>query len=168
MVEALGISLHEIIFAIVNFLILVGVLTKFLYKPYLNMIDARQQSIKDSFAHAADTNRLADEKMDQYNKRIANAENEGREIIKNAKVKAEAQANDIIAEATKEAADIKLRAEKEVERQRAKAMSEMKSEIAAMAVLVAERVLEREMAQTGQAQYIDSVIEEVGAAKWQN
>ena len=35
MLEALGIDLKEIIFAMVNFLILVGVLGKFIYKPLI-------------------------------------------------------------------------------------------------------------------------------------
>ena len=45
MVEALGISLKEFIFYLINFLILMGVLTRFLYKPFLNMLAARKQSI---------------------------------------------------------------------------------------------------------------------------
>ncbi|MGN0711180.1 MAG: F0F1 ATP synthase subunit B [Anaerovoracaceae bacterium] len=168
MVEALGISLHEIIFAVINFLILVGVLAKFLYNPYLNMLDARKQSIKDSFDHAEDTNRLADEKLDQYNKRIADIENESREIIKNAKIKAEAQASDIIAEANQKAAAIKLKAEKEVERQKALAFAEMKEQVAAIALLAAESILEKEVSQEADEHLIDNIIEQVGAAEWQN
>lgn len=168
MVEALGIDLKEIIFAVVNFLILVGVLTKFLYQPYLNMLDARKQSIVDSFAHAEDTNRLADEKLDTYNKRIANVENESREIIKNAKIKAEAQASDIIAEANQKAAAIKLQAEKEIERERMKAFAEMKEQVAVMALMAAEQILEREVSLAGDEHLIDNIIEQVGAAEWQN
>ncbi len=168
MVEALGISLTEIIFAVVNFLILVGVLTKFLYNPFLNMLDARKQSIVDSFAHAEDTNRLADEKLDTYNKRIANVDAESREIIKNAKIKAEAQASDIIAEANQKAAAIKLQAEKEIEREKAKAFAEMKEQVAVMALMAAEQILEREVSLAGDEHLIDNIIEQVGAAEWQN
>lgn len=35
MLDALGLNLKEIIFVIINFLILVGVLGKFLYQPFL-------------------------------------------------------------------------------------------------------------------------------------
>lgn len=168
MVDALGIELKEIIFAIVNFLILVGVLAKFLYNPFLEMLETRKQAIKDSFAQAADTNRKADEKMDEYNKSISNVEREGREIIKNAKIKAEAQANDIIDEANAKAAQIKLNVEKEVERQKAKALSEAKAQVAAMALLAAEKLLEKELEVEGQDHLIDNIIEQVGAAKWQN
>lgn len=166
--EALHIDPYQIAFAVVDFLILVGVLTKFLYKPYLAILDDRKRSIQDSFDHATDTNKLADRKLDDYNKRIANVEAESREIIKNAKIRAEAQANDIIEEANAEATKIKEKAEKEVERQKEKALSEMKSQIAALALLAAERILEEELTVSGQEKLIDGIIEEVGATKWQN
>ncbi len=168
MVEALGIELKEIIFAIVNFLILVGVLAKFLYNPFLEMLEKRKQAIKESFDHAAETNRLADEKMDDYNTRISNVEREGREIIKNAKLKAESQASDIIDEANAKAAQIKVNAENEAERQMAKALSNAKAQVAAMALLAAEKILEKELEVEGQEHLIDNIIEQVGAAKWQN
>ena len=41
MLDALGVSLKEFICALINFLILVGVLGKFLYKPILNMLENR-------------------------------------------------------------------------------------------------------------------------------
>lgn len=168
MVEALGLDLKEIIFAIVNFIILVSVLAKFLYQPFLEMLENRKQTIQDSFDHAAETNRRADEKMDEYNKRISKVELEGREIIKNAKIKAEVQASDIINGAKVKAAEITLHAEKEAERQKAKALSEMKAQVAAMALLAAEKILERELEIEGQEHLIDNIIEQVGAAKWQN
>ncbi|QIB70596.1 F0F1 ATP synthase subunit B [Aminipila butyrica] len=166
--EALGINFTEIIFAIVNFVILVTVLAKFLYRPFTQMLENRKQAIQDSFDQAADTNKRADEKMDQYNKRIANVELEGRDIIKSAKLKAEAQASDIINEANAKATEIKLHAETEVERQKAKALAEMKSHVAAMALLAAEKILEKDLALEGQEHLIDNIVEQVGAAKWQN
>ena len=82
MVEALGINLQEFIFYLINFLILVGILTKFLYRPFLNVLATRKQSIKDALDNAELTNRRADEKMENYSKRIARVEEESREIQK--------------------------------------------------------------------------------------
>ena len=103
MVEALGISLTELIFYLINFLILVGVLTKFLYKPFLGVLDARKQTIQDALDNAELVNKRADEKMEAYSRRIANVEDEGRAIIKEAKVRADAQAEEIIREAEEKA-----------------------------------------------------------------
>ncbi|MCI8631701.1 MAG: F0F1 ATP synthase subunit B, partial [Firmicutes bacterium] len=48
MVEALGIDLKEIIFAVANFLILLAVLTKFMYRPFLENLERRKQMIEDA------------------------------------------------------------------------------------------------------------------------
>ena len=52
MVEALGISLRDFIFYMVNFLILVFVLGKFLYKPFVNALKDRKQPIKSAMENA--------------------------------------------------------------------------------------------------------------------
>lgn len=168
MVEALGINLMEIIFAIVNFLILIGVLTKFLYKPTLAMFDRRRNSIQESLDNAEDINRRADAKLENYNKRIARVEEEGREIIVAAKMKAEAQAATIIEDAREEADKIKAAARADIERERQNARAEMRNEIAALAILAAEKIIERELQGSGQDEIIDGILEQAGTAGWQN
>lgn len=168
MVEALGISLKEFIFYLINFLILMGVLTRFLYKPFLNMLAARKQSIKDALDNAELTNRRADEKMEQYSKRISKVEEESREIIRTAKIKADAQARDIIEDARKEAGDIIAKAEKTIEKEKEKAMEEMKQEIAVLAVMAAEKIVEREIQRAGQEVIVEEVIRQARSTGWRN
>lgn len=168
MVEALGISLKEFIFYLINFLILVGALTKFLYRPFLNVLETRKQSIKDALDNAALTNRRADEKMENYNKRIAKVEEEGREIIRQAKAKADAQARDIVDEAHQQAADMIAKAEITIEKEKEKAMEEMRQEIAALAILAAEKIVEHEIQKVGQEALIDDVIKQARSSGWQN
>lgn len=168
MVEALGISLTEFIFYLINFLILVGVLGKFLYKPFLEFMENRSQSIKDALDNAEMTNRRADEKMQNYNKRIAKAEEEGREIIRTAKQKADAQAAEIVADAHQKASDIIAKAEVAIEREKEKAMEDMRQEIAALAVMAAERIVEHEIQIMGQEAIVDEVIKQARSSGWQN
>ena len=168
MVEALGMSLKEFIFYLVNFLILVGVLGKFLYKPFLNLMETRKQSIVDALDNAEAVNRRADEKMANYDRKIAKLEAEGREIIKEAKIRAEEQANEIIEQANQRASQIMNRAEKEIEREREKAVLEMKEQIAVLSLMAAEKIMEREVEVNGQDQIIEQVLEEAGASEWQN
>ena len=168
MVEALGISLKEFIFYLINFLILVAILGKFLYKPFLDLMNDRKQSIKDALDNAEMVNRRADEKMQSYNKRISKVEEEGREIIRAAKAKADEQARLIIEEANQQAADIKLKAEAAIEHEKEKAMEEMRQEIAAIAVMVAEKIVEHEIQKVGQEAIVDEVINQARSTGWQN
>jgi len=168
MLEALGVNLTDFIFYVINFLILVGVLGKFTYKPFLNMLDTRKQSIQDALDNAELTNRRADEKMENYNKRIAKVEEEGREIIKAARVKADAQANDIIEEAHQQADAVMARAEAAIEKEKAAAMEEMREEIAALALMAAEKIVEHEIQKVGQEAIVDEVIRQARSRGWQS
>lgn len=168
MLEALGISLKELIFVIINFLILVAVLTRFLYKPFLGALEKRKQAIEDAFSNADATNRKADEKYEAYTKKLARAEAESRDIIKSARLKADDQATAIIEEARAEAARIKLQAEKEAVREKEKALREVREQIGQLAILAAEQILEKEVAAEGQEEIIDRVLEKAGTSQWQN
>ena len=62
-------------------------------------MDDRAAAVQDAIDAAEAVNKRADEKMANYSKRIANVEEEGREIIKASKQQADAQAQIIIEEA---------------------------------------------------------------------
>lgn len=168
MLDALGINLKDLIFAIANFLILILILGKFLYKPFLGILEKRKQTIEDAFTNADATNRKADEKYEAYTKKLARAEAESREIIKNARLKADDHANMIVEEAKAEAARIKLQAEKEAVREKEKALREVREQIGQLAILAAEQILEKEVAAEGQEEIIDRVLEKAGTSQWQN
>ena len=131
-------------------------------------METRSNSIQDAFDSAEAVNRRADEKMQNYTKRIANVEAEGREIIRDAKIKADAQAREIIEDANKQATEIMNKAERNIEREKQKAMEEMRKEVAALAMLAAERIVEREIQNIGQDEIVDEVINKARSTGWQN
>jgi len=167
MVEALGISLKEFIFYLINFVILIGILAKFLYKPFLKILDERRQKIQDALDSAEAMNRRADEKMDAYTKRIANVESEGREIIREAKSKADQEARAILDDAGERASKMITDARDEIERDKARAREDMKGEIKDLALLAASKILEEEIAPNErQEQIVDQILKEQGEGKW--
>ena len=168
MLDALGLNLKEIIFAMVNFLILVFVLGKFIYKPFLGMLENRKQMIQEKFDRADAVNKRADASMAKYNRQIAGAEEESREIIRDAKQKAEAQAQAIIDEAKAEAAEIIAKAERTIEMEQAKAIEGLHNEIAELALLAAEQIVGDKIEDAGQEAIVDRVIRNAREAEWQN
>ena len=152
----------------ITVIILFLVLKKFFFEKVHKFVEARENSIKDAYDSAEAVNRKADEKMENYNKKIAKIEGEGREIIKEAKIRAEAQAAEIVQDANNKANEMTLAAEKQIERERQKALAEMKEQVAALALLAAEKIVERDIAQIGQDQIVDEIIEQAGASQWQN
>ena len=60
------------------------------------------------------------------------------------------------------------KAERTIEREREKAMEEMRQEIAALALLAAEKIVEHELQRVGQEAIVDEVIRQARSTGWQN
>jgi F-type H+-transporting ATPase subunit b len=151
-----------------NVFILYIILRKFFWEKIKKFMDDRAAAVQDAIDAAEAVNKRADEKMANYSKRIANVEEEGREIIKASKQQADAQAQIIIEEARQQASDIIAKAERTIEQEKTQAMEEMRKEIASIAMLAAEQIVGREIDNVGQDAIIDQAIEDARSAKWQN
>ena len=153
---------------LINIFILYIILKKYFWEKIKAFMDDRSNAIKDAIDGAEAMNKRADAKMANYSKRIANIEEEGRAIIKDARQQADVQAQQIIAEARQQAADIIAKAERTIELEHAKAMDDMRQEIADLAMLAAEQIVEKEVEKTGQEAIVDEVINNARSTQWQN
>lgn len=151
-----------------NLFILYIILRKFFWEKIKKFMDDRTNAIQDAIDTADAVNRRADEKMANYSKRIANVEEEGREIIKASKQQADAQAQIIIEEARQQAGELIAKAEKTIELERAKAMEDMRKEIAVIAMMAAEQIVGKEIESVGQEAIVDEVIRNARSATWQS
>ena len=106
--------------------------------------------------------------MENYSRRIAKVEEEGREIIREARVKADAQAREIVDTAHREASEIMAKAEAAIEKEKEKAMEDMRQEIAALAILAAEKIVEHEIQKVGQEAVVDEIIRQARSTGWKN
>lgn len=154
---------------LINLVILYFIMKRFFFEKIHNFMVARENAIKDAFESAANTNRMAVEKLEAYNKQIAQIEGQGREIIQKAKNKADTQAVGILDEASDKANVIIKQAEKEIARQQTKAIAEMKTEVGTLALMAAEKIMEKNLEDTGdQDEIIDKILKEAGTSGWQS
>ena len=112
--EKLGVELPLLITQIINFVIMVFILTKLLYKPILKALDERKRKISESL-------KLADSLKDEefaLNKRklevVANAQATGREIIEQAKKDAALLKEEMMVQGKVNVLELKLKMEKEL------------------------------------------------------
>ncbi|MEG1929631.1 MAG: F0F1 ATP synthase subunit B [Anaerovorax sp.] len=153
---------------LVTVLVLYLILKHFFFEKVHNFMLARQNAIVDAFDNADHVNKLADEKLEGYNRQISNIEAEGRELIREAKQKADRQAQEILKEAVDRAAQVRMQADAEIQREKLKAVSDMKLYISSLALYAAEKVVERELDEKKHIQFINQIIEEAGTSKWQS
>ena len=155
-------NLWSLFVTISNTLITFLILKLLLYKPLRKMLAAREQEVRDLYTHAETDRREAEAMKRDYTASLANAKQEAAEIVSNAQKRAEKRAEDIVEQANHEAAAAKQRAEESIEQERKKAMNQMKDEIAGLSMLIASKVVEREVNPEDHKRLIDDFIDKVG------
>jgi F-type H+-transporting ATPase subunit b len=162
------VNLFTIFATLVNFVILILVLKHILFDKVNKIIDDRNSEVIENITFAENRVREADQLKETYEKQVANLENKGREIVRDAKVKADAQAKEIIQEAEDKTAALIRQTEAEIDRLKKKALEDMKEEIGALAIFAAEKILEKQLDHQEQQAVIGKIIDEAGNAKWQS
>jgi F-type H+-transporting ATPase subunit b len=92
-----------------NFMILVWLLRRFLYQPVLKAIDEREKRIAAELEHASSVEREASKKHDEWSRKNADFDKAQGDMLRNARVEAEQQKSELLAQAKQEYADLQLR-----------------------------------------------------------
>ncbi len=141
---------------------------KFFFEKVHNFMENRKNQIKEAFENAEIANATAEEKLQDYQKKIDEVEVEAREIIRKARMDADAQAKIILDETNDKIMEMRAQAEKEIEAEKHKAISDMREEILNLAMMAAQKVLEQQLDISGQDDFMDKLIQEVEGRSWQN
>jgi F-type H+-transporting ATPase subunit b len=143
--EALGLNPVSIILHAVNFLILLFILQRFLFKPVMGMLDDRAHKIRES-VEAADRAREESARADQERGEVLRrARGEADEIVTRATQEADRIRSEARQQAQEEGQRIIGRAEQEATAERQQAMQELRGQVAELAVLAAGRVIRRSL-----------------------
>ena len=148
----------NLIFSIITVLVLILILKHFFFEKVKKFMDERKAKVEEQFQKAEEAENQAREKLDEYNEILAGAEKEKRVIIADAMENAKLQANSVLDEARKEAADIREKSRLQIEREKITARKEIHNEVGDLAVQLAEKILESELDEDAQASVIDEII----------
>jgi F-type H+-transporting ATPase subunit b len=145
-----------------NFVILLAVLYKFLFKPLLGAISAREEEINSARSQAAEDKAEAGRLRKEFEAQINNAQRSAQEIVSKATKAATAVKEQIESEARAKGADMLENAVKTIEREKVKALAELREEVAMLAITVAGKVIEKNLNTEEQRRLADRFVEEVG------
>lgn len=141
MIEAFGIDTRLIFVQILNFGLLVLVLTYLLYKPILNILNERQAKILKGINDAKEAEMIRRQVEEERNRIIGEANKEAGIIVLRAKDHAKEKAERIIDEAGIQAEKMLSEALTHGDELKAKALREAEAEISKLAILMAEKIL---------------------------
>ena len=97
----------NLIFSVITVLVLILILKHFFFEKVKKFMDERKAQVEEQFQKADEAENQARKKLDKYNEILAGAEKEKRTIIAGAMENAKIQADSVLDEARKEAADIR-------------------------------------------------------------
>jgi len=113
------INWFTVIAQILNFLVLVWLMKRYLYKPVLGMIDAREKKIAGQLADAKATKSEAKAEQDEFNKKNQVFDQQRKDLMDKAIEEADAQSQKLLAEAKNNAKALQEKLEKASREQQA-------------------------------------------------
>ncbi|MEI6880537.1 MAG: F0F1 ATP synthase subunit B [Bacteroidetes bacterium] len=129
----------------ITFSIVLFLLSKFAWKPILNSIKEREDSINNALSAADDARKAMDALKSDNQKLLNEARAERDRMLK----EASEMKDQIIAKATKDAKDVgdKLitSAKEAIEKEKLNALNELKTQVAVLSVDMAEKILRKKM-----------------------
>ncbi len=158
----IGVNFWTALFTLLNFLLLFFVAKKFLFVPVKKMIDSRQKEIDTMYLEADAAKNSALELEQQYRQQLANAQQTGDELVKEAMLRGKSREEEIIRQANQEADAIRKKAEADIAREKKKAIVDAKSEISSLAMEIAGKVVGETLDNARHEQLVESFLEELG------
>ncbi len=143
--EALGISPNLLITQIVNFIILLVLLRVLLYKPILNMLNARKQRIQESLEYAERVKAEAAENQKEFERRLDETRRETQAAAQAAAQVGEKEREAIIAQAREEARKLVEQAKEQIEYERKQMVAELHDEVVRLSLLAAQKVINQSL-----------------------
>ncbi|MBI2846987.1 MAG: F0F1 ATP synthase subunit B [Chloroflexi bacterium] len=157
---ALGINLPGLIAQIINFTLLLLLLYFVLYKPILRMLDRRSEKIRESMERAEQIKKDAERSEQEIKKRLEVAHQEGQALVTQAAEIGEKLKTEAREEAKKEGEALITKARAEIQRERDEAIEQVRQRFAELAILAAEKVINRSLDKQAHVQLIQEVLEE--------
>ncbi|MHB8126341.1 MAG: F0F1 ATP synthase subunit B [Desulfitobacteriaceae bacterium] len=146
----------------ISFLLLVWLLSKYAWKPLMNMMEQRRINIESTLTQAQEERQQAEQIKKEYQEEMRQARHEAQEVIARATKVSEERTAEILALAREEAEKVKKSALVDIERERDRAILEVKAQVADLSVAVAEKIIRQKLDLPNQEKLIEQFIQEVG------
>jgi F-type H+-transporting ATPase subunit b len=158
--DAFGVDLPKLIFQIINFLLLLWLLNRFLFKGVVKMLDERSKRISKGLEDAEVAARDRELARAEREAAVSEARREAADMLASANKIATDTRNEILAEARAEAEKVSARAREEIVAEKERAMAELRAEVADLALLAAGKLVRAEMDGPTQRRLVDEFLAE--------
>jgi F-type H+-transporting ATPase subunit b len=164
LIEAFDVNVVGLFFQVVNFLLLLYLLNRFLFRPLLARMDERSSKIEKGLEDAETAARDRELARAEREAAVAEARKEAAEMLARANKIAEDTRNEILNDARTEAERVSARAREEIVAEKDRAMAELRAQVADLALAAAGKLVRSEMDSATQRRLVEEFLAEVPAS----
>lgn len=161
--EAIGINAGYFLVQIIAFVVVYTVLTRFAFNPLVNMLNARRERIARGLEDAAVAASAREKAEAEAATILQDAQSEAQKVLDGARSQGEGLTQGIEAEARQAAVAIREEARISAEAERNAQLAEMRGQVSAIAIAVAQRLIGESLDDQRQQSLIEDFFSKVPA-----
>ena len=152
----------NLVFTIINLLVLYLLMKKFLFGPIIKVMDVRKAMIDQQFAGAKEQEDQAKALKEQYEGALKSAREESFQIMEQARKEAKAQADKTVEDTQAKVSAMLAKAPEDINTERENAMRQMKDDVASLAMEAAGKIIGKNSGADQDLSLYDQFIEKAG------
>jgi F-type H+-transporting ATPase subunit b len=156
-------AVWDLIWRVVNFAALVGVLVYFARKPVADGIRNSIESVRKLLQETEESRKEAEAKMQEAEQRLARVDKEVEDLLVTARQESEVEKERILAEAEEAVQRLKREAKTSIELELKKSQDLLRREVAESAVAAAEEIIRQNIKPEDQRRFINEYLEKLEA-----
>lgn len=150
------------LFSLFTFIILLLLLRRFAWGPIVEQMKKRENHISNEIETAENHRQEAEKYLEEQRVEMEKAREEAQSIIETSRKTAQEQSKEIIRESHEEANRMKDNALADITREREQAVEALRAQVGQLSVLIATKIIEKELDEEEQEKLIQEYVQESG------
>ena len=146
---------EDVIISLINITVLFFLLRLILWKHVIRFLAERKKRVQSELDDAEKSRLDAEALHNEYNEKIGEVEERGRELIRESQAKANEESDKILNETREKAKEMIAEAQTRIEEEKEQALEDSREEVTQLATEMASRILRREVSASDNANVVD-------------
>lgn len=143
---------------VIVFVLLLLLLMKFVWRPLMNAVDARESKIREDLEKAEQGRKEAEELREKHRVEMESAAQQAKASLDEARERAETLRTELETKAREEAQGIVERARQQIDAEKEQALREIKDQVVDLSVAITQRIIENAPGRDDHAREADALI----------
>ena len=153
------------VWTIATFLALVALLARFAWRPLLQALEQRQESIRQSLDDARQAKQELERLHAESGRILAEARTEAEAILSATRTDANRLRDELKQKAQAEAANVVKNAERQIELETARALQQIRAEAVDLSIAMASKILQRNVSKEDNQRLIEETFRQIEATE---